>query len=132
MRTIKKTLLYRMIAQADEADLQGLAKVSESLTTQITKNAESTREVDTHYVYPKTEFQRDVEDKFWDIVVRAADFYDINIDAQEVQPLIEKYAEELTQELRVKFAVKHGVGAYEPTVPGELNDRVMIEIVEED
>lgn len=132
MRTIKKTLLYRMITQADEADLQGLTKVSESLTTQITKNAELVRESDAHYVYPKYEFQKDVEDKFWDIIVRAADFYDINIDAQEIQPLVEKYAQELTQELQVKFAVKHGVGAYEPTVPGEANDKVLIEVIEED
>ncbi len=132
MRTIKKTLLYRLVAQAEEADLQGLAKVSDALTTQITKSAATVREAGEQYIYPQHEFQKEVEEKFWDIIVRASDFYDINVDAQEMQPLIEKYAEELTHDILVKFAVKHGIGAYEPKVPGEIQDKILLEVVEED
>lgn len=130
MRTIKKTLFYRLIAQAEESDLQGLTKVSEALTTQITKNASNIRDVSEPYIYTKHEFQREIEDKFWDIIVRASDFYDVNLDAQEMQPLVEKYAEDLNKDIQTKFAVKHGVGAYEPTVPGELQDKILIEVFE--
>jgi hypothetical protein len=131
MRTIKKTLFYRLAAQAEEADLQGLTKVSEALTTQVTKHAELVREASESYIYPKHEFQKEIEEKFWDIVVRAADFYDISVDAKEMQPLVEKYAEELTHDIQVKLAIKHGVGAHEPLVPGELQDKILIEVVEE-
>jgi hypothetical protein len=132
MRTIKKNLLYRLLAQAEEADLQGLTKVSESLTTQITKNAETLRDSDESYIYPKHEFQKEIEEKFWDIMVRAADFYNINLDAQEAQLLIEKYAEDLTHDMQVKFAIKHGVGAYEPMVPGEAQDKILVEVMEKE
>lgn len=128
MRTVKNTLLYRLAAQAKEADIQGFDKISEVLTAQITKNAGSVRENEALYVYSGEEFQKDIEEKIWDIVVRASDFYDISIDAKEIQPMVEKYAEELTHDICAKFAIKHGVGVYEPGVPGEKQE---LEVLEE-
>jgi hypothetical protein len=130
MRTIKKTLLYRLAAQAQEADVQGLSKVSEMLTSQITKNATSVRETDAGYVYSGSDFEKDVEEKIWDIVIRASDFYNVTVDAAEVQPLVEKYAEELMHDIMSKLAINHGVGAYEPLVSGQ--EKISLEIHEED
>jgi hypothetical protein len=131
--TIKKTLLYRLAAQAEEADVQGLEKLSEALTTQISKNASNVRNSDVSYIYSSDEFKSDIEEKMWDIVIRASDFYNITtIDAKVIQPLVEKYAQDLKNEIAAYSSIKHGVGAYEPTVPGEINEKVSMEICEEE
>jgi len=132
MRTVKKTLLYRLAAQAEEAEIRGLTKVADALTDQIQKNSDNTRQTGTFYTYAAKDFQKDVEGKLWDIVVRAADFYDAGVDAADMQELVQKYAEDLVNDVRAKLGNKNGIGAYEPTVPGEETQRVVIELDEEE
>lgn len=133
MRTIKKTFLTRLAAQAQEAEVQGLTKVADALTSQIEKNSDHIRKNEEFYVYSEKDVKADIQDKFWDIIVRIADYYDTNIDAKEMQALIDKAADDILNDVRVKLGINHGIGAYEPNVPGEeIPDRVTIELEEED
>lgn len=132
MRTVKKIFLNRLAVQAKEAEIQGLDKVSESLTSQIVKNSEHVRESDAFYVYSEKDVKSDIQDKFWDVIVRIADYYDANIDAKEMQAVIDRYSEDMLNEVKTKLGMSHGVGAYEPNVPGEVSERVTIELEEED
>jgi hypothetical protein len=130
MRTIKNNLLQRLAAQAEEAEVQGLPKVASALTEQISKA--TIRSDEAFYLYASSEFQADVEEKLWDIAVRAADFYDTRFDALEMQGIVEKYAQDLVHEIRTKLGIEHGIGAHEPTVPGEIAGKVVLEIDSEE
>ena len=65
----------------------------------------------------------------WDAVIRIDDYYDCNIDAEFVQNNIEKLAEELVRVISKQAGIKHGVGVYEPVVPGEeVAEEVLLEV----
>lgn len=128
MRTIKKSLLELLELQAAEADYQGLESIGSTLTNQIVKNAEHIREDDEFYVYSSEDYQKDIQTELWNIVIRTADFFNKSFDAQDLSPLIEKYASLLGQDLRAKFSREDGVGAYEPNVPGQDRSQVTLEV----
>ncbi len=128
MKTVKQSTAERLEAQAREADIQGLTKVAKSLDNQISKM--HLRHNDTHYVYSSSEFKDDVEEKLWDIMVRASDFYGCNLDGVEIQKVVEKAAKELLSEFRVKSGVRVDIGANEPLVPGESQDEAAIMVGE--
>ncbi len=130
MRTIKNNLLQRLAAQAEEAEIQGLTKIATALTDKISKAA--VRSDDDFYLYANSDFQTDIESNLWDIVIRAADFYDSRFDSLEMQEIIEKYAQDLIHEISVKLGATHQVGAHEPTVPGELPTKIVLEVDLED
>lgn len=130
MRTIKKTFAERLKAQASEANIQGMKKLSSHLSAVVKKSPR--RENDESYVYASDDLEHDVEASLWDAVVRTADFFDCNIDAQEVQDTVEKCAKHLINEIRLHAGVTHGVGAHEPFVPGQQVKRAVIEVDEED
>ena len=129
MRTITEKLAIRLEAQADEADVQGLQKISSNLRNAL-KTAK-TRDDAESYTYTEKDLQTDVEGPLWDAIVRIADFYNCNVDAPQLQPIVEKIASGLMKEISVKAGMKHGVGAYEPTVLGELHKTAVIEIEDE-
>jgi hypothetical protein len=129
MRSLTKKLAHRLSAQAREAEIQGLTKVATHLDCAIEKN--SIRENDANYTYAEEDFKDNVERNIWLSAVRAMDFYDCHIDAADMQPVIEKLAWILTEEVRIKGGVRHGVGAHEPNVPGERLEKVTIELSEE-
>lgn len=125
-RTIKETFANRLAVQKKEADVRGLEKVANNLNY-VCENT-SVRADNSSYMYLEQDMLSDVEKPLWDAVVRIADYYDCNIDAETMQNVIEKAASSLMKEVRIKGGVKHGVGAYEPVVPGETPERVTIEI----
>lgn len=132
MRTITENLFNRLLAQAQEAELQGLSKIAEGLTNQIEKNSHLVRKDDSFYLYNEEEFRNDLNSQFWNIIVRAADFYGVRkFDAVVTQELIDKTAQILVEDFCNIVGINHGVGAYEENVPGELTGRVDIEITEE-
>ena len=51
---------------------------------------------------------------------------------QAMQAIAEKYAQDMIDEVRTKLGISHGVGAYEPNVPGEELERVAIELEDEE
>ena len=57
-----------------------------------------------------------------------ADYYNCNVDAELAQKEVEKIASDLVKAIGRQGGVKHGVGAYEPTVPGEMTGRVVLEV----
>ncbi len=130
MRTIKKTFAARLEAQASEADLQGMNKLASHLRSTV-KSAPK-RENDGSYIYSSEDLAQDVEGKLWDAIIRTADFFDCNVDAGVVQNVVETYSKHLIDEIRLHGGVKHGIGAYEPAVPGETVKRAMIEVSEDD
>jgi hypothetical protein len=128
MRTITEKFARRLEAQSKEAELQGLNKVADMLDSMIVTH--DIRNTEDSYTYAEEDFTEDVEKKVWEGVVRAADFFDCDIDAVEMQEVVSKLAKQLVDEVRIKGGAKHGVGAYEPNVPGETLERVTIEIEE--
>ena len=128
MRTITEKFADRLLIQAKEAELKGLNKVADHITNTV--SAQETRKTDVSYTYAEEDFTTDVEGKLWEGVFRAADFFDCNVDAADMQDVISKLAKNLIDEVRIKGGVKHGVGAYESTVPGERLERVTIEVDE--
>lgn len=133
MRTITENLFHRLVAQAKEAEVQGFSKVAESLTNQVEKHAGSVRDDSAFYSYNEADFKKEVTSRFWDVIVRAADFYGVRrFDANEVEELIEKTAQEMIHSFCIHSGVTHGVGAYEDRVPGETLEKSSIEVDEED
>lgn len=126
MRTITEKLALRLEAQSKEAELQGLNKVADMIDSVLTTH--ETRDIDASYTYAEEDFRSDVEAKLWEGAVRAADFFDCELDAVEMHDAVSKLAKNLIDEVRIKGGVKHGVGAYEPNVPGETLERVTIEV----
>ena len=128
-----------MCVQAEEAKTIGLIKVAKILDEQIYKRESITpadasvsiRSSDEFYIYASKDFKADVERNFWNAAISAADFYDKEFDAKEINELVEKAAQDFVDDLRIKMGVKHGIGAYEPNVPGEtISGRVAIELSE--
>ncbi len=126
MRTISNTLKKRLIAQAEEANFQGLEKVAIRLVNQA-KNS-SVRSDFEEYIYSNAELKNDVENLFWSAVVRAEDYFGKTADAKEVGKIVEALAEELISSIRTKIG-GDVIGPHEPLVPGE--QRMIVEIDED-
>jgi hypothetical protein len=132
MRTINKTLYSRLIAQAEEAEIQGLTKIADMILDQTEKNAEAIRSDEASYNYSSEELEADVEKCFWDAAVRVADYHDKSFDAKHLESIIKECSRTLLNELRASLQVEHGVGAFESTVPGEVKQRVVIAVEEDE
>jgi hypothetical protein len=127
--SITKTLRDRLVAEAEEAETQGLVKIAENLTLQIERN--EVREDSEPYKYTGERFQQDVETALWDIITKASDFYDKHIPASEAQKIVASVASNIMSEIRIVANVKHGVGAHEPPVPGEVKERVEFDVYDD-
>lgn len=127
MRTISNTLKKRLIAQAEEANFQGLEKVARGLAHQV-KNA-SIRQDDEEYIYSNAELKNDVENLLWNAVVRTEDYFGKTADAKEANLIVEALADELITSIRKKIG-GDVIGPHEPLVPGE--QRMIVEIEEDD
>lgn len=126
MRTISKTLKKRLIAQAEEANFQGLEKVASRLVHQA-KNSSVRQDFD-EYIYSKAELKNDIENLLWSAVVRAEDYFGKTADAKEAGVIVEALADELLSSIRTKIG-GDVIGPYEPFVPGER--RMIVEINED-
>jgi hypothetical protein len=118
-RTITKLHHEKISLAASEADLQGKTELAEYLTRQIEKTA--VRQNTEGYTYTHSDFEKDIKDKFWEIVVRAEDYHGAVIDPSKVEEIIEAYSKEFVKELR-KVAGFKPVGKYEPKVLGEIEE----------
>ncbi len=125
MRTISQNLKKRLMAQAEEANFQGLEKVAMKLTHQV-RNNPIRNDLD-EYVYSSNELQTDVENLLWSAVVRAEDYFGKTADAHEVGEFIESLATELISSIRTKIG-GDVIGPHEPLVLGE--ERALVEIDE--
>lgn len=130
MRTLTEKMIKRLAAQQTEAKIQGLQKVAGHLDNVITTH--EVRENDADYIYAAQDLQHDVEAQVWQGIARAMDYYDCHPDVGELYPIVEKMASDLIEEIRVAGRVRHGVGAYEPNVPGEAREKISIEICEDE
>lgn len=124
MRTINETHRDRLVAEAEEADTVGLTKVAENLTRQIEKTA--VRGNIEGYTYSGSDFDKDVQEILWDVVVRTADFHNAHVDSEKAQKLIERYAGSFISDIR-KMSRLNDYGAYEPTLPGEGDEVISVE-----
>ena len=126
MRTITEFMLHRLSAQAEEAKVLGFKKVADNLEHQV--SSVQARTNDSEYSYAHQEMEQDVQKLLWTAAVRVADYLGAGFDAKTAQDSIDKLAEDLIHEIRINAGVKHGVGAYEPNVPGEQKETVIIEV----
>jgi hypothetical protein len=126
MRTISQNLKKRLMAQAEEANFQGLEKVAMKLTHQV-RNNPIRNDLD-EYIYSDNELQTDVENLLWSAAIRAEDYFGKTADAQEIGELIESLASDLISSIRTKIG-GDVIGPHEPLVPGE--ERALVEIDEE-
>lgn len=124
MRTISKNLKRRLMAQAEEANFQGLEKVALKLTHQAKNNP--IRQDFEEYVYSSDDLRSDVENLLWSAVVRTEDYFGKTADAKEVGEIIEVLASDLISAIRTKIG-GDVIGPHEPLVPGELRMTVEIE-----
>lgn len=130
MRTVTENLKIRLIAQSEEAKIQGLTKIASHLDSQAEKVA--IRKDAASYTYSNDDFQNDVEASLWSAIVRFEDFHNITVNASEAQDIVEKIAFDLISNLRAKTGTIHGVGAFEPTVSGEERQTVILSVGEDD
>lgn len=127
MRTITENLFQRLLAQAEEAELQGLTKIAESLTNQIELHSSLVRSDNDFYSYNEEEFRNDLNTQMWSAVIRIADFYGIRgFDASILQDIIEKTADNLVVDLCGGAGINHGVGLHEDMVPGERIEHIEV------
>jgi hypothetical protein len=126
MRTISQNLKRRLMAQAEEANFQGLEKVAVKLAHQA-KNNPVRNDLD-EYVYSGNELQADVENLLWSAVVRTQDYFGKTANAKEIGEMVESFAEELILSIRNKVG-GDVIGPHEPLVPGEV--RAIVEIDED-
>lgn len=125
MRTISKTLQKRLIAQADEANFQGLEKISDHL--QKIASIQAVRSDNEEYVYSAEDLKNDVERLLWGCVVRTQDYFDKTADAKNIGSIITSLAEEIITSVRIDIG-GDVIGPHEPFVPGE--QRMIVEIDE--
>jgi len=130
MRTIKQNFLERLSAQAEEAEIQKMHALAETLTHQIIKNASNIRGDNAFYSYSSSQLSEDVKNSIWDAIIRIADYYDCGLDALAASHIANDISSQLIDDIRVLSGVEHGVGAYEPNVPGEENNHVLVEVSE--
>lgn len=130
MRTITKNLYERMVAQADEVRIHGFEKLANQVEEAVLPVPH--RKDEGSYTYPVEDFENDVKTALWDAVIRTADFHNTSFDIQEVQPIVEKLANDLISELRVISNNEAGVGAFEPTVPGEIRGKKVLEVSDDE
>lgn len=130
MRTITELHRDRLLAEAEEADIEGLTKVAENLTRQIEKAP--IRPEGAGYTYPHEDFEQDVQDSLWSVVVRTADFHGASIDSNKAQELVDFYTEELVSAIKSAGKITSKIGVYEPSVPGETRQIPVIEVEEEE
>jgi hypothetical protein len=126
--TIAEHVRNRLVAQAEEAEVQGLTKVAEHLTNQIEKSG--VRPTESFYSYAEHELENDVEAALWDAAIRVIDFHDRPFNATDVYEEVNRIAKELITNLRVKIGAIDGVGAFEPDLLGEEKGHVSIELLE--
>lgn len=122
-RTIKENLLQRLIVQAEEAELQGLSKVSQALTDQIELHA--TRPDNEKYSYSQAQLKNDLTKYLWSGAIRVADYYNKPFDAAEMHDLVSKYADAMAKDIAIKIGGT--TGAYD-SLPGEIKETVEIEV----
>ena len=124
MKTVTTTHFKRLIAQAEEARLLGLTKIAESIDSLVV----DTRDDKGIHIYASKELEKDVNDALWDAAVRVSDYLGASPDAKAIQAEIDRYAADFIRTMCVLANVKDGVGAYEPTVPGEHREVVALEV----
>lgn len=126
--TIAEHVRNRLVAQAEEAEVQGLTKVAEHLTNQIEKSG--VRPTESFYSYAEYELENDVKAALWDAAIRVIDFHDRPFNAIDIYEEVNSIAKELITNLRVKIGAIDGVGAFEPDLLGEEKGHVSIELLE--
>lgn len=114
MSSIHKVLKNRLEAEAQEADQIGLVKIASNIKESL--NEEAVRDSD-NYVYAYEDLEKDIQKSLWKMAIRASDYHNKHVRAEDVQSLIEYYSEDFLKSFR-KLAKVNDVGEYEPEIPG--------------
>jgi len=129
MKTITELHRDRLVAEAEEADKTGLTKIAENITRQVEKV--SVRPTDTSYTYTINAFEQDVNDSLWDVVTRTSDFHGAFLDSKKAQEIVDYFSAALVTSIRKSAGIHSPIGAYEPAVPGEDGQPIILDVDEE-
>lgn len=122
----------RLKAQSDEAETQGLAKVASHLKSTLKDEYNTAvRPNNDFYSYSSEQLQQDVEQKLYESIIRIADFFGSTPDMNEMQDAVGRATLSLINEVQNSLGIQDGVGAYEPTLPGEKRHHVVMEVEDE-
>jgi len=127
-RTISNILKKRLQIQSSEAKTLGLVKVSERVDNLVNKTGE--RDPEQFYTYSHEELQEDVESLILEATLRVQDFYNKTGDIGKISEGIESIAGDLIDMVRNNIGGSV-VGAYEPSIPGEIREHTTIEVSDE-
>lgn len=133
-KTISKNLLLRLVAQAEEAEIHKHTKIATDLTNVITKFAENhlvRDDDDEKYEYKNEDLAEDIKVLVWSAAMRVFDYYDHLPDAREIDQVIEDLTENMLGSFENLIEGTHK-GKYEPKTPGESEEKMKDEVVEED
>lgn len=114
---ISKTMYNRLNAQAEEAKHLKLTKTASNLDYILSEA--DVRDDDVLYSYSKENLEKNIQRLLWKIAMNTFDYFDKAPDADQVQVLINTYAGQLFNDLRVLTGSDDGVGKFEPIIPGE-------------
>lgn len=113
--TLSKKIAARLIAQTKEARLLGMSKIAQAAEEAIKKTP--VRE-DEEYTYSDEDFRKDVRSTFWDLIIRAANFYEKELDLTQANDLADHYSDAFVEDY-LSFAGVPDVGAHEASLPGQ-------------
>lgn len=130
MTSINAQLLKRLNLQANEAKQQGKVELASHINTQLVKCASKVINENSDFSYSNVEFNHDVKEKLWDVLLTCASFYDLkSINTEKMDQVIEKFANEFVNEIRIANNVESVIGKFEEKLLGQ--EDLIKDIVEE-
>ena len=118
-KSINEKLYLRLTAQKQEANTIGLTKVATSLSSMVEKYEPRTEDQENKFLFSSSELDSFLKDNIWNMIVKAADYYNCSVDAVQADKIAESLSKVIKAEVRNQGAVKNDIGAYEPKLPGE-------------
>lgn len=116
-KSISKNIKTRLLAQAEEASVNNLVKLANTVQAQVIES--SVRNSDASYVYSSAEMQADVQDLLWKAALRVQDYFEKTADIEDLESEIEKTAEDFIDSVKRSLGKVGLVGPFEPKLPGE-------------
>ena len=129
-RSISEGHLLRLQAQLEEAKVLKL-DVTKPLETEVAAQS-IVRKDNDFYLYTEAELKNDLRGLLWAAATRVSDYLGVVPDVRDIDAAVDAHAEALFKELSVAANVPDGVGAYEPTVPGEHRQSVILEVTDDE
>lgn len=116
MKKIGKVIYKKLLAQAEEAEVRDLHKISTAIKNSIGPIPEEEIEV-----YSKKELEDDLYNDLWKVATNIIKYYDVqSIDAEKLSAALDNVAEIMLEEVKASINIEEDFGASEPKLIGEI------------